>query len=85
MAICGCISHDYFILQENTSKMEINSDLSKRAKKDLEFVLLAKDGDQDAFAKLLGRYWDSIFFMLLKSCTPRKLFEGLCSQDKELI
>jgi len=46
--------------------MEINSDLSNRAKKDLELVLLAKDGDQDAFAKLLGRYWDSIFFMLLK-------------------
>lgn len=44
----------------------MNSDLSNRAKMDLELVLLAKNGDQDAFAKLLGRYWDSIFFMLLK-------------------
>jgi len=44
----------------------MNSDLSNRAKMDLELVLLAKEGDQDAFAKLLGRYWDSIFFMLLK-------------------
>ena len=46
--------------------MEINSALSNRAKKDYELVLKAMDGDQDAFANLLGRYWDSIFFMLLK-------------------
>jgi RNA polymerase sigma factor (sigma-70 family) len=46
--------------------MEINSELSNRAKKDYELVVLAREGDQDAYAKLLRRYWDSIFFMLLK-------------------
>jgi RNA polymerase sigma factor (sigma-70 family) len=46
--------------------MEIDSDLSKRAMMDYELVLRAKGGDQDAYALLLGRYWDSIFFMLLK-------------------
>lgn len=46
--------------------MEINSELSNRAKKDYELVVLARKGDQDAFARLLSRYWDSIYYMLLK-------------------
>lgn len=44
----------------------MNPDLSNRAKQDYKFVLKAKDGDQNAYALLLGRYWDSIYFMLLK-------------------
>jgi len=44
----------------------INADLSDRAKKDYQLVLRARKGDQNAFAELLQRYWDSIFFMLLK-------------------
>ncbi|MCK5820231.1 MAG: sigma-70 family RNA polymerase sigma factor [Bacteroidales bacterium] len=46
--------------------MEIGSNLSNRAKLDLDLVLLAVAGDQNAYAQLLRRYWDSIFFMLLK-------------------
>ena len=44
----------------------MKSELSNRAKKDYELVLKAKAGDQGAYAMLLNRYWDSIFFMLLK-------------------
>lgn len=46
--------------------MEISSDLSNRAKRDLELVIKAIAGDQNSYAQLLRRYWDSIFFMLLK-------------------
>lgn len=46
--------------------MEMSPDLSPRAKKDYELVVLARQGDQSAFAHLLNRYWDSIYFMLLK-------------------
>jgi RNA polymerase sigma-70 factor (ECF subfamily) len=46
--------------------MEMNPDLSNRAKQDYLLVQQAKTGDQQAFAQLLGRYWDSIYFMLLK-------------------
>ncbi|MCD6346088.1 MAG: sigma-70 family RNA polymerase sigma factor [Bacteroidales bacterium] len=46
--------------------MEMKPELSKRAKIDYELVLQARQGSQSAYAKLLNRYWDSIFFMLLK-------------------
>ena len=46
--------------------MEMNPDLSNRAKQDYMLVQQAKSGDQYAYAQLLGRYWDSIYFMLLK-------------------
>ena len=46
--------------------MAMNPDLSNRAKQDYQLVIKAKDGDQNAYAQLLGRYWDSIYFMLLK-------------------
>jgi len=46
--------------------MEINSNLSSRAKRDLELVIQAKAGNQNSYAQLLRRYWDSIYFMLLK-------------------
>ena len=46
--------------------MEIGSNLSSRAKRDLELVIQAIAGDQNAYAQLLRRYWDSIYYMLLK-------------------
>jgi RNA polymerase sigma factor (sigma-70 family) len=46
--------------------MEINHNLSEQAKEDLLLVELAKKGNEKAFAKLMNRYRDSIFFMLLK-------------------
>ena len=46
--------------------MEIGNDLSEKAKNDLLLVELARKGDEKAFADLLHRYRDSIYFMLLK-------------------
>ena len=46
--------------------MEINANLSEKAQYDYELVLHAIDGDQKAYAELLGRYRDAIYFMLLK-------------------
>jgi RNA polymerase sigma factor (sigma-70 family) len=46
--------------------MEINPNLSEKAQLDLVLVDRAKKGDQKAYADLLGRYRDAIYFMLLK-------------------
>lgn len=46
--------------------MEIGTDLSEKAKQDLLLVEQARSGNEKAFASLLNRYRDSIFFMLLK-------------------
>lgn len=46
--------------------MELNSNLSLKAQKDIELVEKAKKGDQLAYGELLGRYRDAIYFMLLK-------------------
>ncbi len=47
--------------------MEINKNLSEKAKYDYALVQRAVDKrDQAAFAELMGRYRDSIYFMLLK-------------------
>lgn len=43
-----------------------NDNLSDKGKEDYVLVLKAIDGDQMAFAKLMNRYKDSIYFMLLK-------------------
>jgi RNA polymerase sigma factor (sigma-70 family) len=46
--------------------MEINNELSDKAKADLLLVEQAKSGKEKAFADLMNRYRDSIYFMLLK-------------------
>jgi RNA polymerase sigma-70 factor (ECF subfamily) len=46
--------------------MEVNQDLSDKAKQDLILVGQAKEGNEKAFATLLNRYRDSIYYMLLK-------------------
>jgi RNA polymerase sigma factor (sigma-70 family) len=46
--------------------MEINPNLSEKALQDYKLVLIAKQGDQQAYAELMGRYRDSIYYMLLK-------------------
>jgi len=46
--------------------MEINQELSDKAKQDLALVEQAKNGNEKAYASLLNRYRDSIYFMLLK-------------------
>jgi len=46
--------------------MEITHDLSDKAKGDLLLVEEAKQGNEKAFACLMNRYRDSIYYMLLK-------------------
>ena len=46
--------------------MELNPNLSDKAQQDYMLVEKARMGDQKAFAELLGRYRDAIYFMLLK-------------------
>lgn len=46
--------------------MEITHDLSEKAKNDLLLVEEARKGNEKAFASLMNRYRDSIYFMLLK-------------------
>jgi RNA polymerase sigma-70 factor (ECF subfamily) len=46
--------------------MEIGSNFSDKAKRDFRLVESAKNGDQKAYAELLGYYRDSLYFMLLK-------------------
>jgi RNA polymerase sigma factor (sigma-70 family) len=46
--------------------MEINSHFSENAKNDFYLVVRARKGDQKAYADLMHRYKDSIYFMVLK-------------------
>jgi RNA polymerase sigma factor (sigma-70 family) len=46
--------------------MEVNPNLSEKAQYDFQLVQLALKGDQKAYAELLGKYRDAIFYMLLK-------------------
>ena len=42
------------------------TNLSPRAQEDYEHVLLAIDGNQKAYAKLMDRYRNSVYHMMLK-------------------
>lgn len=57
--------------------MELNTNLSDKAQYDYELVLHAIDGDQKAYAELLGRYRDAIYFMLLKMVSNQSDAEDL--------
>lgn len=46
--------------------MEVNPNFSQNAKNDFNVVCRAKEGDQKAYAELMQRYKDSIYFMALK-------------------
>lgn len=46
--------------------MEISPNLSNKALKDYVLVQQAIKGDEKSYAELMGRYRDSIYFMLLK-------------------
>lgn len=46
--------------------MEVNPNLSEKAQYDFRLIQLASEGDQKAYAELLGRYRDAIYYMLLK-------------------
>jgi len=57
--------------------MEVIANLSEKAQYDYELVLHAIEGDQKAYAELLGRYRDAIYFMLLKMVTNSSDAEDL--------
>lgn len=57
--------------------MEIGPNFSEKAKRDYKLVLAAVEGDQRAFAELLGHYRDSIYFMLLKMVNNKDDAEDL--------
>jgi RNA polymerase sigma-70 factor (ECF subfamily) len=46
--------------------MEVNANFSDNAKNDFKLVRRAREGDQKAYADLMHRYKDSIYFMALK-------------------
>jgi len=57
------------VVQEKLSLVDDNipnANLSENAKLDYDIVLKATEGDQQAYAQLMNRYKDSIYFMLLK-------------------
>lgn len=57
--------------------MEINPNLSDKAKHDYKLVELAANGDQKAYAELLDRYKDAIYYMLLKMVNNKSDAEDL--------
>lgn len=46
--------------------MEVNDNLSNKAKEDLELVKRAKKGDQTAYTAIMGRYREPIYYLVLK-------------------
>ncbi|HQN15098.1 MAG TPA: sigma-70 family RNA polymerase sigma factor [Bacteroidales bacterium] len=47
--------------------MEVNTNLTEKAQRDYRLVQLAiRNGDQKAYAELMGYYKDAIYFLLLK-------------------
>jgi RNA polymerase sigma factor (sigma-70 family) len=60
------------IMQDTTENAKLNPNLSDKALKDYNLVRNAIDnGDQKAYAELMTRYKDSIYFMLLKMVNNR--------------
>ncbi len=57
--------------------MEISPNLSENARHDFELVLAARSGNEKAFAQLLKRYKDAIYFMLLKMVYNKEDAEDL--------
>lgn len=57
--------------------MELNQNLSDKAKNDLILVEKAVNGDQKAYAELLERYRDAIYFLLLKMVNNKSDAEDL--------
>ena len=54
-----------------------NSNLSQKALRDYDLVQSALKGNEEAFARLLGRYKDTIYFMLLKMVNNKSDAEDL--------
>jgi len=56
-----------------TENMEVNPNLTEKGKYDYELVLKAmNNGDQKAYAELMSRYRDMVYFMMLKMVHNRE-------------
>lgn len=59
----------------------MNKNLSDKAKQDYDLVLLAvKKKDQKAYTELMDRYWDSVFYLLLKMLNDKDNAEDLAME-----
>ena len=58
-------------------QMELNPELSDKAQYDFSLVEAALTGEEKAFAKLMSRYKDAIYFMLLKMVNNKNDAEDL--------
>ncbi len=58
-------------------QMELNPELSDKAQYDYSLVKAALTGEEKAFAKLMSRYKDAIYFMLLKMVNNKNDAEDL--------
>lgn len=59
----------------------MNKNLSEKAKHDFELVTMAvKNRDQRAYTELMDRYWDSVFYLLLKMINDKDNAEDLAME-----
>ncbi len=65
------------VLNSPKKQMELNSELSDKAQYDFLLVEAALKGEEKAFAKLMSRYKDAIYFMLLKMVNNKNDAEDL--------
>jgi RNA polymerase sigma-70 factor (ECF subfamily) len=64
-------------VNNSEEQMELNPQLSDKAIFDYHLVESALQGDEKAFAKLMSRYKDAIYFMLLKMVNNKNDAEDL--------
>jgi len=65
------------VLNSPKKQMELNPELSDKAQYDFLLVEAALKGEEQAFAKLMSRYKDAIYFMLLKMVNNKNDAEDL--------
>jgi RNA polymerase sigma factor (sigma-70 family) len=65
------------VLHSPKKQMELNPELSDKAQYDFLLVEAALTGEEKAFAKLMSRYKDAIYFMLLKMVNNKNDAEDL--------
>ena len=63
--------------------MEIGSNFSDKAKRDYRLIQLAIEGNQKAFAELMGYYRESLYYLLLKMVNSKEDAEDLSIETFE--
>jgi RNA polymerase sigma factor (sigma-70 family) len=60
--------------------LEVSTPISPRAQEDLALVLRAKNGDQGAFSRIMDKYRESLYFLILKMVHNRDDAEDLTQE-----